>query len=101
MQKRSQIESLPANEGSPLSGPSRKNARDWRYFVVMRDFGKIGREAIVDPQHTAANIVDLIATREWEPDSIVFIHVVEGGIAADVTDEILTAAGVVHAREFA
>ena len=80
----------------PLSVLS-EATRNWRYFVVMRDFGKIGREAIVDPQHTASNIVDLIATKEWPAESIIFIHVIQDGICADVTEELLEAAGVLEA----
>jgi hypothetical protein len=25
---------------------------NWHYFIVIRDFGSRGREAVVDPQHT-------------------------------------------------
>lgn len=66
-----------------------QNTKSWRYFVVMRDFGNLGREAIVDPQHTASNIVDLIATKEWPAESIIFIHVIQDGICADVTEDFL------------
>lgn len=60
------------------------------YFVVMRDHGKFGREAIVDPQHTRRNIIDLIATGEWS--DVIFVHEIVDGLAVDVTDEIIAAA---------
>ncbi len=60
---------------------------NWHYFVVMRDFGNRGREAIVDPDHTRRNIVDLIATREW--DNVIFIHEVRDGTCVDITTEIM------------
>lgn len=68
---------------------------NWHYFVVCRDFGNRGMEAIVDPQHTRRNIVDLIATREWE--NVIFIHEVRDGAVADVTEEIMAEAKSVAA----
>lgn len=60
------------------------------YFVVMRDHGKLGREAIVDPEHTRRKVIDLIASGEL--DNVIFVHEIVDGLAVDVTDEILAEA---------
>ena len=63
-----------------------------RYFVVMIDFGRKGREAIVDPEITARGVVSRIESGEYPRDRINFIHCVEDNICADVTEEMLNAA---------
>lgn len=68
---------------------------NWHYFIVMRDFGSIGREAVVDPQHTRRDIVGLIATREWE--DVIFVHEVRDGTVTDVTEEIMAEAELENA----
>lgn len=61
---------------------------DFTYYVVMRDFGRRGREAVVDPELTRTNIVDLICSKEYA--DIIFVHEVstDSGLR-DVTEEIL------------
>lgn len=61
------------------------------YFVVMIDYGRRGREAVVDPEMTRRSVVDRIKSREF--DRIAFIHWVHDGIAEDVTNELLNEAG--------
>lgn len=61
------------------------------YFVVMIDFGRKGREAIVDPEITRREVIDRIRTREY--DRINFIHHIHDGVAEDVTNELLAEAG--------
>lgn len=60
------------------------------YYIVMRDFGSVGQEAIVDPNQTRADIVSCIASGEY--DNVVFIHHVKAGIAFDVTDDLMAEA---------
>ena len=43
-----------------------------RYFVVMIDYGRRGREAIVDPEVTRREVVSRIASGEYR--NISFIH---------------------------
>lgn len=63
------------------------------YFVVMQDFGRRGREAVVDPENTYRDVVDLVASGEYR--NIIFIHhVVSGEPPEDLTEEILSAAEV-------
>jgi hypothetical protein len=60
------------------------------YFVVMIDYGKKGREAIVDPEITERGVVERIASGEYR--NIVFIHHVNDGYVSNVTDDLIDAA---------
>lgn len=60
------------------------------YFVTLIDYGKKGREAIVDPEITERGVVNRIASGEYQ--NIVFIHHVNDGLVSDVTDELIDAA---------
>jgi hypothetical protein len=68
------------------------------YFVTMIDYGKRGREAIVDPEMTRRDVVDRIKSHEYQ--SIVFIHHVEDGSVEDVTDELIDAAELILKDEY-
>lgn len=58
------------------------------YFVVMIDYGRRGREAIVDPEITRREVVSRIASGEYS--NIAFIHFVSiGNFVEDVTDELI------------
>jgi hypothetical protein len=57
------------------------------YFVVMRDFSKRGMEAVVDPEITAAGVIDRLKSGEW--DRVVFIHRISDGLVEDCTDELI------------
>jgi hypothetical protein len=61
------------------------------YFVVKRDFGRNGLEAVVDPEITAAGVIERLRSGEW--DKVVFIHRISDGLVEDVTDELIDAAG--------
>ena len=61
------------------------------YFVVMIDYGRKGREAIVDPEITRRGVIERIQSRDY--DRIAFIHHVTGDSIADVTNELLAEAG--------
>jgi hypothetical protein len=63
-----------------------------QYFVVMIDYGRRGREAIVDPEITRREVVSRIASGEYR--DISFIHEVEGQSVEDVTEDILAEAAL-------
>jgi hypothetical protein len=63
-----------------------------QYFVVMIDYGRRGREAIVDPEVTRREVVSRIASGEYK--NISFIHEVADHSVDDVTEEILAEAAV-------
>ena len=58
-----------------------------QYFVVMIDYGRRGREAIVDPEITRREVVSRIASGEYT--NISFIHDVAYRSVEDITAEIL------------
>jgi len=61
-----------------------------QYFVVMIDYGRRGREAIVDPEVTRREVVARIASGEYR--NISFIHEIADGAAEDITEDILAEA---------
>jgi hypothetical protein len=63
-----------------------------QYFVVMIDYGRRGREAIVDPEITRREVIARIASGEYK--NISFIHEIAGRAVEDVTEEILTEAAL-------
>jgi hypothetical protein len=56
------------------------------YFVVMLDLGKRGLEAIVHPEDTRRDVVQMLASGESK--HVCFIHHVDGLYIEDVTDEL-------------
>lgn len=61
------------------------------YLVCMCDFGRSGREAVVDPEMTRRNVIDRIASKEWE--NVLWVHEINtDGSWSDLTAEILEAA---------
>lgn len=63
-----------------------------QYFVVMIDYGRRGREAVVDPEMTRRDVVARIASGEYS--NISFIHEVVDRSVEDVTTDILSEAAV-------
>jgi hypothetical protein len=61
-----------------------------QYFVVMIDYGRRGREAVVDPEITRREVISRVASGEYK--NISFIHEIEGGAVDDITAEILAEA---------
>lgn len=57
------------------------------YFVVMVDHGRRGLEAVVQPELTRRNVVDMIKSGELK--NIRFIHHVDDLLVDDVTSELL------------
>jgi hypothetical protein len=63
-----------------------------QYFVVMIDYGRRGREAIVDPEITRREVVSRIASGEYA--NISFIHEVADRSVEDITEDILAEAAL-------
>jgi hypothetical protein len=74
----------------PDSGGGRK--RLMQYFVVMIDYGRRGREAIVDPEITRREVISRIASGEYK--NISFIHEIADCSVDDITAEILAEAAL-------
>jgi hypothetical protein len=65
-----------------------------QYFVVMLDYGRRGREAIVDPEITRREVISRIVAGEYK--NISFIHEIAGCAVDDITDDILAEAAVLE-----
>lgn len=63
------------------------------YFVVMVDFGR-EREAIVNPEHTRRDALDVVRERLGDGKEITFVHHIHDGICEDVTADIIAEAQV-------
>ncbi len=63
-----------------------------QYFVVMIDYGRRGREAIVDPEITRREVVSRVASGEY--NNISFIHEIADCSVDDITAEILAEAAL-------
>lgn len=63
-----------------------------QYFVVMIDYGRRGREAVVDPEITRREVVSRLVSGEYR--NISFIHEIAGHSVEDVTEEILAEAAL-------
>jgi len=63
-----------------------------QYFVVMIDYGRRGREAIVDPEITRREVISRVASGEY--NNISFIHEIADSAVEDVTADILAEAAV-------
>ncbi|MGY8633174.1 hypothetical protein RAD15_11925 [Bradyrhizobium sp. 14AA] len=61
-----------------------------QYFVVMIDYGRRGREAVVDPEMTRREVISRIASGEYR--NISFIHEIVDSSVEDVTDAVLAEA---------
>jgi len=66
--------------------------RVMQYFVVMIDYGRRGREAVVDPEITRREIVSRVVSGEYR--NISFIHEIAGSVVEDVTADILAEAAL-------
>ncbi len=63
-----------------------------QYFVVMIDYGRRGREAVVDPEITRREVVSRVASGEYK--NISFIHEIANSSVDDVTADILAEAAL-------
>ena len=63
-----------------------------QYFVVMIDYGRRGREAIVDPEITRREVIARVASGEYA--NISFIHEIADRSVEDITEDILAEAAL-------
>jgi hypothetical protein len=63
-----------------------------QYFVVMIDYGRRGREAVVDPEITRREVVSRVASGEYR--NVSFIHEIADNSVEDVTEAILAEAAL-------
>ncbi|MBW7961240.1 hypothetical protein [Bradyrhizobium sp. BR 10261] len=63
-----------------------------QYFVVMIDYGRRGREAVVDPEVTRREVISRVSSGEYQ--NILFIHEVADNCVDDVTEAILAEAAL-------
>ena len=63
-----------------------------QYFVVMIDYGRRGREAIVDPEVTRREVVARVTSGEYR--NISFIHEIIDSTVQDITSDILSEANL-------
>jgi hypothetical protein len=61
-----------------------------QYFVVMIDYGRRGREAVVDPEITRRGVIERVASGEYK--NISFIHQIVDTEVDDITADILAEA---------
>jgi hypothetical protein len=61
-----------------------------QYFVVMIDYGRRGREVVVDPEITRREVISRVASGEYK--NIGFIHEIADNSVADITADILSEA---------
>ena len=67
-----------------------------QYFVVMIDYGRRGREAIVDPEITRREVIARVVSGEYK--NISFIHEIADSVVEDVTADILAEAALPEIR---
>ena len=63
-----------------------------QYFVVMIDYGRRGREAIVDPEITRREVISRIVSGEYR--NVSFIHEIADSSVEDITADILSEAAL-------
>ncbi len=63
-----------------------------QYFVVMIDYGRRGREAIVDPEITRREVISRVASGEYK--NISFVHEIVGSSVEDITADVMIEAAV-------
>src|SRR4051812_45203772 len=80
--------------GNTLPYPRRwgRQGFSMQYFVVMIDYGRRGREAVVDPEVTRREVISRVASGEYQ--NICFIHEIAESSVEDVTEAILTEAAL-------
>jgi hypothetical protein len=58
----------------------------------MIDYGRRGREAVVDPEITKREVISRVASGEYK--NISFIHEIADSSVEDITDDVLSAAAL-------
>ena len=75
-----------------LASLERRRVPFMQYFVVMIDYGRRGREAVVDPEITRREVIARVASGEYK--NISFIHEIADAAVDDITAEILAEAAL-------
>jgi hypothetical protein len=81
------------------SAAAQVSAASFSYFIVMIDYGRSGREAIVDPEVTRREVISRLISRDY--DNVIFIHEVADGRVCDVTLELQLEASALSMAEAA
>jgi hypothetical protein len=63
-----------------------------QYLVVMIDYGRRGREAIVDPEITRREVIARLVSGEYK--NVSFIHEIVDSVVEDITADILAEAAL-------
>ena len=63
-----------------------------QYFVVMIDYGRRGRKAVVDPEITRREVIARIVSGEYK--NVSFIHEIADSAVEDVTADIFAEAAL-------
>lgn len=71
--------------------PTAANTITPDYFVVMVDFGKIGREARVDPQDNWNDVIGKVSEAADDGYRVMFVHHVHDGSVEDRSEEAFRA----------
>jgi hypothetical protein len=72
------------------------------YYVVMVDYGRNGREAVVDPEMTRRGALDLVREVLGDGNKVAFVHhITMNDLPQDVTDELVNEARDAMATEAA
>lgn len=61
------------------------------HFAVYTDLGRLGIEAVVNPEETRATIVDRLRRGDYIGQVRYILHIVDG-LALDITDDLIEAA---------
>ncbi len=94
------IQSNTEQVSSGLRSPTTSPADAMSYYVVCIDYGKRGREAIVDPEITRREVISRIRSGEYDRNRIAFIHFISmNDVPQDVTAELLSEADALQAAE--
>lgn len=75
-----------------FQSPDEGQTVSMQYFVVMIDYGRRGREAVVDPEITRREVVSRVASGEYR--NISFIHEVADSSVEDITADVLSEAAL-------
>ena len=87
------VDKIPVFDNTlPRYDHGARQDRFMQYFVVMIDYGRRGREAVVDPEITRREVISRIASGEYQ--NISFIHEILENAVEDVTEAMLTAAAL-------
>lgn len=86
------LDFIPFFSNNGMDGVFRHGQGLMQYFVVMIDYGRRGREAIVDPEITRREVVARVTSGEYT--NISFIHEIDGSSVEDITADILSAAAL-------